>query len=413
QLLPAFPTRRSSDLGGGIHLVEDAKAPVIVADVAASFTYASYQNAIPVIRSLLTENNSERHIEKCTLELTSSPSFLRPKTWTIDRLLPGDRLPLTDRKVELDAGYLAGLNEAERGEITLRLSSSGEVLDEQRLPVRLLARDEWGGVADMAQLLPAFVMPNDPGVAQILRTAAERLSAHGHPSGLDGYQSQNPQRAYMLAAAVYSAIAGMGLYYAEPPASFESRGQKIRRPSTIAAERLATCLDTTLLFAAASEAAGLNPVVLMFKGHAALGVWLAKRTFPHAVESDLMEVRKALALNELIVFESTGVTHRPPMTLEAAQQALRPRLSEDEAHSFVAAIDIARSRSSGITPLASHQPVTVKEEALTGGSDLALPPPPSLGELPLEEVEVKPTTAAGRIVRWQKKLLDLTLRNRL
>jgi hypothetical protein len=72
----------------------------------------------------------------------------------------------------------------------------------------------------MAQLLPAFVMPNDPNVAQILRTTAERLAAHGHPCGLDGYQSQNPQRAYMLAAAVYSA-AGMGLHYAEPPALFQ------------------------------------------------------------------------------------------------------------------------------------------------------------------------------------------------
>src|SRR5690606_37320779 len=274
-------------------------------------------------------------IEKCTLELTSSPSFLRPKTWTIDRLLPGDRLPLTDRKVELDAGYLAGLNDAERGEITLRLSSSGEVLDEQRLPVRLLARDEWGGVADMAQLLPAFVMPNDPGVAQILRTAAERLVAHGHPGGLDGYQSQNPQRAYMLTAAVYSAVAGMALHYASPPASFESRGQKIRRPSTVAAERLATCLDTTLLMAAALAGAGVQPATLLFDGHAEGGVWLGKRTFANAIETDRMEVREALASHGLIVVETTGVTLRPRMTMESAQRALDHRFREEVVHAVV------------------------------------------------------------------------------
>ncbi|RUW22382.1 DNA helicase, partial [Mesorhizobium sp. M1A.F.Ca.IN.020.06.1.1] len=247
-------------------VAERSTAPSIIADVASSFTYASYQNAIPVIRSIRLDNDTAGSLESCRLELTSSPSFLRPKTWAVDRLVPGDRLQLSDRKVELDSGYLAGLNEAERGEITLRLSAAGEVLDERRLTVRLLARDEWGGVADMAQLLPAFVMPNDPGVAPILRTAADRLAAHGHPSGLDGYQSQNPQRAYMLAAAVYSAITGMGLHYAEPPASFESRGQKVRRPTTIAEERLATCLDTSLLFAATLEAAGLHPAVLMFDG---------------------------------------------------------------------------------------------------------------------------------------------------
>ncbi|TGP29265.1 hypothetical protein EN871_34945, partial [bacterium M00.F.Ca.ET.228.01.1.1] len=92
-------------------------------------------------------------------------------------------------------------------------------------------------------------------------------------SSLDGYQSGNPQRAFMLAAAIYSAIAGLSLHYAEPPASFESRGQKIRRPSIITAEKLATCLDTSLLFASALEATGLHPVVLMFQGHAAVGVW--------------------------------------------------------------------------------------------------------------------------------------------
>ncbi|WP_445764822.1 hypothetical protein [Rhizobium hidalgonense] len=85
---------------------EKSDNPTVVVDVAASFTYASYQNAIPVIRSILIENNTDRHIENCRLDLTSSPSFLRPKSWIVDRLMPGDRLPLVDRKVEFDAAYL-------------------------------------------------------------------------------------------------------------------------------------------------------------------------------------------------------------------------------------------------------------------------------------------------------------------
>ena len=391
------------------------KSISVVADFASGFTYASYQNAIPVIRSIRIENNTDRSFEGCRLELTCSSSFLRPKTWTIDRLVPGDNLPLSDRKVEFDAGYLAGLNEAERGEIILRLSSAGEVVDEWRFAVRLLARDEWGGTADMAQLLPAFVMPNDPAIAQILGKAADRLTAHGYPSALDGYQSGSPQRAYLLTAAVYSAIAGMALHYAEPPASFEMRGQKVRRPGTIANERLATCLDTTLLFASALEAIGLHPIVLMFEGHAAVGVWLTKKMFANAIETDQMEVRKALVSRELIVFETTGVTHRPAMTIETAQQMLERRLREEEAPTFLAAIDVKHSRSSGIMPLASHEPIrrNAPEDDPISVTDLPLPPPPSFTELPSEAVEVKPTTAAGRIDRWQKKLLDLTLRNRL
>lgn len=78
-----------------------SKHPSIVVDVATSFTYASYQNAVPVIRSIRLEDHTDQHIETCRIELTSSPAFLRPKIWTVDRLVPGDNLQLSDRKVEL------------------------------------------------------------------------------------------------------------------------------------------------------------------------------------------------------------------------------------------------------------------------------------------------------------------------
>lgn len=387
---------------------------VIKADIAACFTYASYQNAIPVIRSVSLASSATSNIENCRLELRSVPPFLKQKTWAIDRVLAGDEIVISDRKVELDAAYLAGLNEAERGEIQLNLMRGDELLAQHVQDVRLLARDEWGGVADMAQLLPAFVMPNDPAIAAILRNAGSKLASSGHPSGLDGYQAGDSQRAFTLAAAIYSAVAELALFYAEPPVSFERRGQKVRRPSTIVSDKLATCLDTSLLFAASLEAAGLNPTLLMFDGHAAAGVWIVPKFFPTAVEQDLVEVRKALASRELVVFETTGVCHRPPLTLNAARQAVEHRLDEQQASSFVAAIDVRRARSGGITPLASHEPTkagaNVADDAAVW---VPLAPALSSSELPAEVVEVKPSTAQGRIDRWQKKLLDLTLRNRL
>lgn len=415
-----LPRKRGREMNKALDVgdvIDATPAPSleIVYEIAQSFTYASFQNAVPVIRSVAISNPTGVDFESCTLELTSNPPFLRSKTWQIDRIIAGDRIPLTDRKIDLDARYLAGLNEAERGELTLRLSTGSEILVEQRIVVRLLARDEWGGTADMAQLLPAFVMPNDPATATVLRHAAEILSAHGHPAALDGYQSGSPQRAFMLTAAVYSAVTAQSLHYAEPPASFETRGQKIRRPSTIVSSKLATCLDTSLLFASALEATGLNSVILLFQGHAAVGVWLTKKTLANAIEVDAMEIRKALASRELIVFETTGVCHRPVMTFETAQHAIQHRLDEAQTVAFVAAVDVSRSRSGGITPLASHDPTAPlgDEAEPLAPTSLPLPTAPLASVLPVDEVEVKPTTAAGRIDRWQKKLLDLTLRNRL
>lgn len=66
--------------------------PTVSADIANSFTYASYQNAIPVVRSIVIENHTGRQVDTCVIELLSSPSFLRPKSWKVDRLAPGEHL---------------------------------------------------------------------------------------------------------------------------------------------------------------------------------------------------------------------------------------------------------------------------------------------------------------------------------
>ncbi|ABD88622.1 DUF3320 domain-containing protein [Rhodopseudomonas palustris] len=385
----------------------------LAVDIAATLTFASHQNSIPVIRSIRIENPTDDGIQNVRLELTASPAFVRTKTWTIDRVGAQNGVTLSDRRVDLDAAYLAGLDEAERGDITLRLMQGTAVLAETIIPVRLLARDEWGGVADMAQLLPSFVMPNDPAIFRLLRSAAERLAEHGHSSALDGYQSNDPNRAYMLTAAIYSAIAGLGLHYAQPPASFELRGQKVRGPSKIVQDGLATCLDTTLLFAAAIEAAGLNSVAILLDGHAFVGVWLVKRTLPRTVECDVAEIRKAIAPRELVVFETTGVTHRPAMTFEQAIKLGETKLDEGAPQRFASAIDIARSRSGGIMPLASHQTADPDSAADDDApSDIGLPAVPDIA-MPADAVEQKPSSPAGRIERWRNRLLDLGLRNRL
>lgn len=404
------------DIAADESVLLDTGAPAevrITADVASAFTFASHQNAVPVLRALTITNATPEHLANCRLEVSSAPPFLKPRGWAIDRLAAGDALSLSDRRLELSPDYLAGLDEAERGEVAFVLRRGEEVLAEVRHEVRLLARDEWGGVADMAQLLPAFVMPNDPAVARLLRAASDKLAAHNLDPGMDGYQSNDPRRAQMLAAALYAAIAAQDIHYAEPPASFERRGQKIRRPSTIAEVGLATCLDTTVLFAAAFEAAGLNPVLLMFDGHAAVGVWLVKRTLPDAITGDVSELRKALDAGELMVFETTAITRRPVLAVDKAHAALLPLLSEGREHEFRAAIDVRRLRDGGIAPLASH----VSEPAGGRGEPTSLDiplrdevPEPRPAPAPLEP---KPQAPQDRIARWQKKLLDLTLRNRL
>ncbi|MFT5287487.1 MAG: very-short-patch-repair endonuclease, partial [Planctomycetota bacterium] len=279
--------------------------------------------------------------------------------------------------------------------------------------IEVLARDEWGGGRDMAQILAAFVSPNDPSLPRILKAASAILEAAKSDGSLEGYQRGDPARVYMIAASIWSAITGLGLTYTEPPKSFELAGQKVRDPSRVLSEGLATCLDTSLLFASALEAVGLNPVVIFKTGHALAGLWLVERVFDSVEELDVTELRKAIAANEFVPFETTLVTQRPAPGFDQAIRTGKLHLSEAQEVDFDRAIDITRARSAGIRPLASHQPTEVTDDEHDSIVPAALPAKPDFGLLPGDEEELIPSSPQGRIERWQRKLLDLSLRNRL
>ena len=392
----------------------EPREPFLEIDAVRRINFASAQNAVAIIRSATLYNPTGSPLENVTLELAAQPAFIRPKSWTLDRIAPSGDVTIQDRGLTLDPVFLGGLNEAERGRLIFRASKQEQFLLEQEIDVELLAQDEWGGLADMDQLLAAFISPNDPVIARILKEAGRILDLGGHSPSLDGYQSRDPRRAYMLVAAIWSAISGFGLTYAEPPRSFERAGQKVRRPGRINDEGLATCLDLSLLVSAAIEAAGLHPAVIFTAGHAFAGTWLTDRTFASAAEPDITEVRKAIAAREFIAFETTLLTTRPATGFDQAIDAARARLTEEAEPEYNMTIDVNRARSSGIRPLASH---VVADQTPDHNDDAmapaALPPMPDFGLLPGENVDETPTTAKGRIERWQQKLLDLSLRNRL
>ena len=376
--------------------------------------FASAQNDVAIIEGITVENLTDEALTDIRITLRAVPPIIREKTWTIDRVAPGSHLSVRDISTPLDIERLNALNEAEIGELQFRMEALGLQTIVEKRRIELLARDEWGGVGDMAQILAAFVSPNDPAVARVLKEAARLLERDGHDGSMNGYQSGDPGRAYMLAGAIWSAVTGLALNYAEPPASFEREGQKIRGPGRITGEGLTTCLDSTLFLAAAFEAAGLNPVVLFSQGHAWVGVWIAKKDFGHVTEPDVVAVRKAVQAREFVAIETTLLTKRPTIGFDHAVDEGRRRLAENRDPEFVMAVDIARSRHARIRPLVSPRTTDDSEpDGVDETAPAALPPLPDFGLLPSEISAEEPQTPSDRRERWQRKLLDLSLRNRL
>lgn len=384
----------------------------VTASLAPKIGFASHQNAVALLQELTLENPGEEALQNLTVRLTSAPLFLEGKSWKIDVLQPGGSIRIGDRNLNLDAAFLSDLTESVRGEVLIEVNKEDETppLFSDRYPVELLAKNQWGGTGSMPELLPAFCMPNDPAVDKVLKAASDVLRRAGKESGIDGYKSKSRTRTWELASAIWSAISGLGLGYAYPPATFEVEGQKVRPPGAILEGGLATCLDTTMLFASALEQASLNPLIILSEGHAFTGVWLQPQEFSQLTTDEAAAVRKRVELQELLVFETTLVTQSPAPSFSVAVEAAKKNLSDEQ---FLMAIDVRRARMRKIKPLGLSTPaaalVAAAEAPLVSDSLEEAP------RLPAFDVEIsqEPTTADDRLSQWQRKLLDLTARNRL
>jgi len=378
-------------------------------------TFASHQNAVPVIRELVIHNDSGDVFTNLALKLSADPSFIAPKTWIIERLGMGDVLHIKDLDIRLSGDYLRNLNEAVPGKINFSLRHDGSELINASDSIVLLACNEWGGGNYMPELLAAFCACNDPAVDKVLKSTSRILQQRGREPAIDGYHSNSRRRVWEIVSAAWSALAGLRLDYALPPASFETSGQKIRLPSQIMDAGRATCLDLAMFAAAVMEQAGFNPIVVFTEGHAFVGVWLQNEQFSTLTVDDAGALRKRIDLQELLVFETVLLTQsRAPRFSVAINKAI-DQISVEHEDRFLFATDIRRARMRSIRPLATQVSQsdqgagneTVQQEVSFEAAPLDLP------DADIKVEETLPETPETRLDRWQRKLLDLSLRNRL
>ncbi|HLQ38733.1 MAG TPA: DUF4011 domain-containing protein, partial [Planctomycetota bacterium] len=392
---------------------------------AARVCYAMQQNAVPLVQ-LVRLWNDGKELRSVTVELRLEPELAVP--WTA-RLasVPARRtynLPNVDLQLRPDA--LA--NVLERQVVSLRVEARDEhgVLASCEHPVELLAYNEWPGAGTLPALLAAFVLPNHPALAAVLEDSSLRLAAATGGGALDGYQSRDPARALAIAQAIYIALGARGLAYVQPPASFEQQGQKVRTPEQVLADGMGTCLDLALLYAGCLEQVGLHALVVVSEGHAVAGFWSVPESFAGAAVEDPLPLRKRVDLGDIQLVECTGLC--AGQTLPFAVAGARGARSVAVDARFLFAIDVAAARAERMRPLpvrtanyaaaVALPPAALPGVAVLAAADTA-PARPALPEPVPEPVpapappRAAPKPPPGRLERWQLRLLDLSLRNRL
>lgn len=400
-------------------LLDETETPPevrIEATLIKKLNLADYQNAVPLLRELVVVNDTRSSLNDLTLTITSEPAFIKMKSWRLDSINESQRYRISNLDVELEGVLLLRLTEAEKAHVTFRLNKTGteETICQYQVAVELLPRNQWGGISHLPDMVAAFVQPNEPAIERILKQTAEVLHQAGKNRALNGY-NDGAKRAWELTSAVWTAVAGMGLDYALPPASFEHTGQKVRGPGQIAESGLGTCLDLSLLFCSALEQCGLNPIIVFTQGHSFAGVWLKSEEFSNVVVDDITALRKRVKLKELVLFETTLVTNRPCPAFSHAVEVGAQQISESVEQSFELAVDVRRARLQRIKPLSSAEAPKISETL--SSTHMAAPTFEDAPDLPdlldTENERDDKNQPENRLIRWQRKLLDLSMRNNL
>jgi very-short-patch-repair endonuclease len=389
-------------------------SPALVVAHDLAINYAFQQNAIPVVKELRFQNDGVAR-KDLVIRVSTEPEFAAPAEIHVQSVDANGEFHVSPLDLKLSPGFLSALNEKVAGWLKVEVVEGDEVICRRTEAVSLLARNEWCGLVSLPEILAAFILPNDPAVMPILSRASDLLRESTGRAALNGYQDKSRKRAWAQVAAIYKAVAELGIRYINPPSSFENTGQKVSFPSRIVAERFGTCLDVTLLFAACCERAGLHPLVLMHQGHAYAGCWLEERTFPDSAAdgADALQHCRKLETEEMItVFETTVVASEAPGLLGDAERPAREHLKTEKP--FRLALDVHRARIARIVPL----PIPGQESTTSAtGTSRPTITVEGIGDRDFAElIELATATTAKpatRIDQWKSRLLDLSLRNRL
>ena len=374
--------------------------------------FAFQRNHVPIIKKLIVVNETQQDIYNVKIKVSFLSEVSAGCENMIDIITQGTVLEVNKLLLNLSPQYLLELTERADDEIVITICDDEKVLVTEKYPIAILPFDYWAGVSILPEMLASFVTPNHPAISNIMCRASSFLEKWTGSPSLDEYQSRNPDRVKKQMAAIYEAIAEQNIVYCAPPASYELSGQRIRMCDSILSLKLGTCLDMALLYASCLEAVGINSLLIIIKGHAFAGGWLVDDTFADSANDDmsLLTKRTAVGINEIAVVETTCMNAGKNINFDIAVKAAEDHLINDA--DFVLSVDVKRCRFVSIHPL---------PQRISGTNALKIIEPTPTIRTNNKPVDISQDTRIIDVSQvdvtkqrlWERKLLDLTLRNNL
>ena len=390
------------------------KQIIITANLTQKLNYAFVLNGVAVLRSILLKNNTAEPINDLVLRVSFEPEFAKPYEKRIGVIEPERTAEISPVELTISAEYLFSITEKTAAVVSISVEKDSQVIASASGSTELMPANHWMGVNYVPEMISAFVLPNHPMVGQVVGKAAAYLQKWTGSPSFDGYQSRNPNVVKNQAAAIYAALQAEQIAYIVHQQSFEQLGQRVRLAGDVLTAKSGTCIDLAVLYASCLEAVGLNALIFFTKGHAFAGVWLEDQNFANCTVDDasLISKRMAKGIDQICPVECTSFVAGQSVDFDEAQALAESHIRKAE--EFELAVDISRCRGNGLCPI----PVTVEggqvfENDFGKRRKKDITAAPQMINMSISGRMADQNEPVTRQTLWERKLLDLSLRNSL
>ena len=381
------------------------------------------QHQIAIIRELSVENPFNKDIEDLTLHVRSSTEFMKSRSWTIDRIEALSSFRIQDLLLDLRPAFLSVIQSHLEVSLIFELSVGKEKIHEHQQSITLTPKNFWNGFLSYPELIAAHIHPENLLTQHLLKRSGTFLKDNGFSPRFSGYQHQSPKQILSLLYGVWMSIKALPYKLKEEKNDFES-GTTLHEFSdlitTIEQERPISQIELSTLFCSCLEQIHLHPLLVFLKNQVYLGCWLAPNSHPLPVLDEFNHLQKSIAQKTFVLLD---------LSASSFDQAIVDGSDLIQTQTqFEIAINLQAARTSGIKPLEIPAVLddALSENPLTLSGKFSLPISTSkldiIKDQILEEYSAQKynhqllepiSSTTNRISHWKRKLLDLSLRNKL
>jgi hypothetical protein len=368
-------------------------------------SYATYFNRFPLFTTFRIFNNGDEAIENINISISGSTPLIMAAEIPLSQI-PAESSMEVKCPPLLNPKYLADIKEAQNCSVAVNVMCGKSQICSLNADVNALPMDSWSGISGNAEMLAAFVRPKLSDCQKILAEGGLQLKTWGFSQEWSGYAGNDKNAVRGAFAAIYAAVRNLNIEREEVDEN--SRIVRIGDVSEIVAEKKSTTVALAAFVASCLESAKLNPVILLGKSKIGVGVWLYESCFTTTIQDDMSLIERYVSdgVNNLAIIDIDDVFAHKNASFTTSSAHLAAALS---AGKFESCLDVKRCRIGGIFSM----PIKVKNGSsyeILGDSQFAYDEKP---KAIIDAEKLSLGKEASKEDTWQRRLLDLTLRNNL